>query len=60
MESLSHDFEYSMSLEQLQYDKLVLLNEKQAINRRLNIIDKKINAKLPTIKGINERKRKAN
>ena len=49
MENLSHDFEHNMSLEQLQYDKLVLLNEKQAIDRR-TIIDKKINAKLPTIK----------
>ena len=43
----------------LQYDKLVLLNEKQAIDRSLTIMDKKINAKLPTIKDLNESKRKA-
>ena len=41
MESLRQEFKHSMSLEQLQYDKLVVLNEKQAIDRRLTIIDKK-------------------
>ena len=33
--------------------------KKQAIDRRSNIIDKKINANLPTIKDLNEHKRKA-
>jgi transposase-like protein len=48
-----------MSLEELQRDKLFLENEQISIERKLAIVKKKINDKLPTMKDVQDRKRKA-
>ena len=59
MEIINDMFEHSMSLEELQRDKLFLENEQISIERKLAIVKKKINDKLPTMKDVQDRKRKA-
>ena len=51
-------FEKSLSLHQLQGWKANVMTEMASISRRFQIIDKKINKKLPSIMDIQERKRK--
>ena len=58
MEELEEMFEEIHSLHQLQADKLMLGNEMASISRRFQIVDKKINQKLPSIMDIQERNRK--
>ena len=60
MESLNEEFEHIQSLDKLKYEKICLQNERESIQKRIKIIDKKINNKLPNLMSIQHNKKRHN
>ena len=49
IESLNEEFEHIKSFDKLKYEKICLQNERESIQKRIEIIHKKINKKLPNL-----------